>query len=354
VSQTEAPDVWRAALLRSQGQDLEVVEIHRPVLQRGQVLVKVLASGVCRSQLMEVRGLRGEDRWLPHLLGHEGVGVVAGIGPGVTKVHDGDRVILGWIAGTGIEANPPSFLSVGGEPINAGRVTTFSEYTVVSENRVYLAPGGLGDKTAVLFGCALLTGAGMVLNETSLEPGQSVLVSGAGGIGLAALLALVALGVSPIVADPDSEKREMARVLGASHTFDPLSQDESSDFQSRFPKGVDIALDASGAVSAMEFAFRSIKYEGGLLLFASHPPAGEFMKLDPHELIRGKQIRGSWGGASQPDRDIAVIADLLMSRRLDLEFMTPYSYTLDEINTALKDLELGKGIRPLIRMNVDE
>ncbi len=194
----------------------------------------------------------------------------------------------------------------------------------------------------------------MVLNETPLEPGQSVLVSGAGGVGLAALLALVALGVSPIVADPDPEKREMARVLGASHTFDPLSQGESSDFQSRFPNGVDIAIDASGTVSAMEFAFQSIKYEGGLLLFASHPPVGEFMKLEPHELIRGKQIRGSWGGASQPDRDIAVIADLVMSRRLDLEFMTPYSYTLDEINTALKDLEMGKGIRPLIRMNVDE
>jgi len=348
------PDCWRAAVLRHVGSGLHLVEVERPELVHGQVLVKLTYTGVCRSQLMEVQGLRGEDRWLPHLLGHEGVGVVEATGPGVTKVHEGDRVILGWIAGEGIDAPPPVFLTTQGEVINAGRVTTFSEYTVVSENRVYSAPDGLGDRTAVLFGCALLTGAGMVLNETSLEPEQSVLVNGAGGIGLAAVLALVALGVNPVVADPDPEKREMARVLGASHTFDPLSQRESSDFQSRFPNGVDIAFDASGTVSAMEFAFRSIKYDGGLLLFASHPPVGNFMKLDPHELIRGKQIRGSWGGASQPDRDIAVIADLLVSRNLDLEFMTPCSYTLDEINTALKDLELGKGIRPLIWMNTDE
>jgi len=351
---SSGPDRWRAAILRDVGSGLDMVEIERPELAYGQVLVRLTYSGVCRSQLMEVRGLRGEDHWLPHLLGHEGVGVVAGTGPGVTKVRDGDRVILGWVAGEGIDADPPCFLSVAGERINAGRVTTFSEFTVVSENRVYLAPDVLGDKTAVLFGCALITGAGMVLNEMSPEPGQSVLVSGAGGIGLAALLALVALGFNPIVADPDPEKREMARILGASHTFDPLSEDESSDFRSRFPNGVDVALDASGVVSAMEFAFRSVKDKGGLLLFASHPPAGEFMRLDPHELIRGKRIRGSWGGASQPDRDIPVIADLLVSRELDLGFLTPRTYTLDDINNALDDLEMGKGVRPLIRMTTNE
>ena len=348
------PLSWRAAVLREPGSPLDVVEIVRPTLESGQVLVALDYSGVCRSQLLEVRGLRGPDAWLPHLLGHEGVGTVAEIGPHVTKVREGDRVILGWIAGDGIEAKPPAFRSTGGESINAGPVTTFSEFTVVSENRVYLAPESLSDKTAALFGCALLTGAGMVLNETSLEPRQSVLVSGAGGVGMAILLALVGIGVGPVVSDPDPEKREMARSLGAIQVFNPLSPEDVKTFESLHPKGVDVAFDASGVVSALEFAFRSIKSDGGLLIFASHPPAGECMRIDPHELIRGKQIRGSWGGASQPDRDIPRIAEMLGVWGLDLNFMTPRSYALDEINNALHDLEIGKGVRPLVRMTAHE
>lgn len=329
------------------------MEVCRPSLKRGHVLVKIHESGVCRSQLMEVRGLRGEDRWLPHLLGHEAVGTVVSTGPDVSKVKAGDRVILGWIAGSGIEASPPQFRSTRGEVINAGRVTTFSEYTVVSENRVYMAPEGLSDRTAVLFGCAFLTGAGMVTNETSLKPGQSVLVSGAGGIGLAILLSLASAGIAPVVADPAPRKREIARLLGASFVFDPLSQKGAESFKARYPDGVDVAFDASGVVSAMEFAFDSIKYEGGLLIFASHPPIGEYIRLDPHELIRGKQIRGSWGGRSQPDRDIPRIADSLIARSIDLGSMTPRWYSLDDINKALHDLEIGEGVRPIVRMATD-
>ena len=331
--------------------DLDIVEIARPTLMSGQVLVALGYSGVCRSQLMEVQGLRGEDRWLPHLLGHEGVGVVAGTGPGVTKVRDGDRVILGWVAGEGIEADPPSFLSVAGERINAGRVTTFSEFTVVSENRVYLAPDGLGDKTAVLFGCALTTGAGMVLNEAQPKPGESVLINGLGGIGLSALIACIALGSPVTVVDPDQSKRVLALELGATNTLDPSDLEEGGRLMKLFPEGVDIAIDASGTSIGIEAAFNSVRFDGGRLIFASHPPNDDPIRLNPHDLIRGRIIRGSWGGASHPDIDIPRLAKIIQGAEMDLEFMTPKVYSLDEINHALLDLDRNLAIRPLVRMH---
>jgi S-(hydroxymethyl)glutathione dehydrogenase/alcohol dehydrogenase len=346
----ELPSIWRAAVLRRPGSDLEILEVRRPPLQTGQVLVRLNYSGVCRSQLMEVRGLRGEDPWLPHLLGHEGVGVVADVGPDVTKVKAGDRVVVGWMVGNGIDSTPPVFVSSSGEPINAGRVTTFSEYTVVSENRVYHAPKEISDRDAVLFGCSLLTGAGMVLNETRLQAGQQVLINGAGGVGLAALLAATGLGVEVVVADPDPVKRSTALAFGATRVFDPSQPDDVQSFRVEYPSGVDVALDASGSVKAIEFAFSTLRYDGGILIFASHPPTGQLLRLDPHDLIRGRQIRGSWGGASHPDADIPALAQMIHKRDIDLSFLTPRTYDLGEVNQALADLADQRAMRPLLRM----
>jgi len=345
---TSPPRSWRAAVLREIRTDLDIVEIARPSLGSGQVLVALDYSGVCRSQLMEVRGLRGPDAWLPHLLGHEGVGTVAEIGPDVTKVAEGDRVIVGWIKGEGIESASQTFTTVDGERVNAGRVTTFSEYTVVSENRVYLQPAEVDDRAAVLFGCALLTGAGMVLNEARPAAGESVLISGLGGIGLAALIATQGLGVEVVAADPDPEKRELARGLGAEHVVDPFEGTLAEQVCYYFPPGVDVAIDAAGTSAGIEAAFDCLRYEGGRLIFASHPPAGERISLDPHDLIKGRTIRGSWGGACQPDEDIPRLARAISHTGTSLEFMMPRTYTLDEVNLALDDLEAQRAMRPVI------
>lgn len=345
---TSPPDSWRAAVLRETGTDLAIVDIARPSLSSGQVLVALDYSGVCRSQLMEVRGLRGSDAWLPHLLGHEGVGTVAEIGPDVTKVAVGDRVVVGWIKGEGIEAASPNLTTVQGERVNAGRVTTFSEYAVVSENRVYLQPREVDDRAAVLFGCALLTGAGMVLNEARPSEGESVLINGLGGIGLAALIATQGLGVEVVAADPDPEKRELACGLGAEHVVDPFEGTLSEQVRQYFPRGVDVAIDAAGTSAGIEAAFECLRYEGGRLIFASHPPAGERISLDPHDLIKGRTIRGSWGGACHPDEDIPRLARAIADAGTSLEFMVPRTYSLDEVNAALDDLEEQRAMRPVI------
>ena len=348
VSSRAVPKIWRAVVLRQLGTRLALVDISRPELLSGQVLVELVYSGVCRSQLMEARGLRGHDAWLPHLLGHEGVGTVAEVGPDVTKVAVGDRVIVGWIKGEGIESELPILTAVDGERINAGRATTFSEYTVVSENRVYLQPVEVDDRAAVLFGCALLTGAGMVLNEARPRRGESVLITGLGGIGLAALIATQGLGVEVVAADPDPEKRELARGLGAEHVVDPFECTLPEQVRQYFPRGVDVAIDAAGTTAGIEAAFDCLRYEGGRLIFASHPPAGERISLDPHDLIKGRTIRGSWGGACQPDEDIPRLAQAIAEAGTSLNFMMQRTYSLDVVNTALEDLEAQRAMRPVI------
>ena len=172
----------RAAVLESLGHPLAIRDMKLPELLEGQVLAKVLFSGVCRSQLMEVRGGRGKDPWLPHLLGHEGSGIVLAVGDGVTKVKPGDAVILGWVKGDGLDAAGAKYIC-GDQIINSGKVTTFCNYTVASENRLVVKPASLPFDTAVLFGCALPTGAGMVLNELRPSVDHTVVVLGLGGIG---------------------------------------------------------------------------------------------------------------------------------------------------------------------------
>src|SRR5262249_7256030 len=157
--------------------DLEV-----PPLQPGQVLVEVCYSGVCHTQVLECRGHRGEDRYLPHCLGHEGSGVVREVGPGVTKVKPGDHAILSWIKGSGADV-PGAVYGWRGRRVNAGGITTFGRYAVLSENRLTALPEAFPMKEAALLGCALPTGMGAVLHTGEARPGQSAAVFGTGGVG---------------------------------------------------------------------------------------------------------------------------------------------------------------------------
>ena len=310
---TILPETINAAVLVETNKPLVIKKLHCPQPQFGQVLIKLAYSGLCHSQLMEVRGKRGQDKYLPHLLGHEGVGTVIEVGEGVSKVNKDDRVVLGWIKGEGLESKGQTYQSIDGEIINAGAVTTFSDYAVVSENRVVLCPKEISSKVSVLFGCALPTGAGMVLNELKPKVGSSVLILGLGGIGLSALIALNEFKLADIIAfDIEPKKLILAKKLGATHTFLTNKQDINK-FKQTFPSGVDYALESAGLCQTIELAFSLIKKQG-LCLFASHPEFGEKISLDPHELICGKKIKGSWGGNSSPDTDIPKLAKIIAKK----------------------------------------
>lgn len=342
----------KAAVLVKTGEPLAIYNgVELPALQAGQVQVKVLYSGLCHSQLAEVRGHRGEDPWLPHMLGHEAVGFVEAIGPEVSKVSPGDKVVLGWIQGSGAAA-PGAKYQYQGQTINSGGVTTFSEHTVVSENRLVKMPQGMPDQLGVLLGCALPTGMGLVFNEAQLPPQQTVAVVGLGGVGLSALMAAATTQPKVLIAlDVEPHKLALAKELGATHCINLAENEGLEAILDICPGGVDYSFEAAGRVGSIELAFTAVRDGGGQCIFASHPKEGEFIRLEPHAFHRGKQIRGSWGGGANPDRDIPKLVDLYRNGQLaNLSKLLSDEYSLDNINQALDDLEQRKITRALINI----
>lgn len=339
------------AVLYELNKPLQIVELEVPSLDPGQVLVKIAYSGVCRSQVMEAQGKRGDDKFLPHLLGHEGTGIVVETGKDVTKVQPGDKVVLGWIKGTGIDV-PGSRYKIGNQVINSGAVTTFSTYSVVSENRCVKLPPGVPMDAGVLLGCAIPTGAGITLNQVKPEKNSSVAVIGLGGIGLSALIALNLFECDKIIAiDVEDAKLDLARQFGASHGINVAKEDAIETIRSLTNnKGVDYCIEAGGLVSTIELAFQAIRKFGGLCVFASHPPSGQKISLDPHDLISGKRIEGSWGGGCQPDVDIPKFAELYRNGKLPLEKLLSKRYNLVDINQAFEDLDKRQITRALLEI----
>ena len=343
-----------AAVLYELNQPLKIQELILPPLKEGQVLVKLAYSGVCHSQLMEVRGKRGVDRYLPHLLGHEGSGTVVEVGKGVTKIKPGDQVILGWIKGVGMDVPGPIYQK-DGKTINAGPVTTFTEYSIVSENRCVRLPKGIPIDCAVLFGCALPTGMGIVTNQVNPEKGSTVALFGLGGIGICALLALRRYECRLLIAvDIKDNKLELAKEFGATHTINAAKHDPlQAIHEITDGRGVDYGIETAGLVSTIETAFQAVRKFGGLCVFASHPAFGDKIQIDPHDLISGKRIEGSWGGSSNPDQDTPKFARFYQEGNLPLERLLSRRYRLAEINQALNDLERGDMLRGLIELDQD-
>jgi S-(hydroxymethyl)glutathione dehydrogenase/alcohol dehydrogenase len=336
---------FKAAVLVEPGKPLEIYEIFKPELQFGQVITQNKYSGICRSQLMESIGARGEDKWLPHLLGHEGFGKVIEVGPGVTKVKVGDEVVISWISGNGVSSGNPNLTSTRGTRVNSGASTTFSEISIVSENRVFLAPKGFDKSLLPLFGCAFLTGGGMVLSafkDVLLKEDLRVLVLGFGGVGTSAALILQSFpNIDLTVVESSESRRELASQLGFSKVISAL------EFLTYDEPKFDYCFESAGTAKSIETGFKRIN-DHGTLVFASHPRDGDFIQLDPYDLIKGKTIKGTWGGGMRPEVMIEEIAERLQRSPSDLTKLVGPRFELDNVNEALAYLAAGKQGKPLI------
>ena len=337
-----------AAVLVETGKPLVLEEIEIPALMKGQVLVEITFSGVCHTQLGEVRGKRGADKYLPHCLGHEGSGVVVETGPGVTKVKSGDRVLLSWMKGSGADVPGAIYKSSRGS-INSGSITTFSKYSVISENRVSPLPDGITAREATIFGCAVPTGMGAVINTAQARAGQSAVIFGAGGIGLCAVAGAVIAGCSKVVAvDIKPNKLAVAKSMGATHCVESNGNDLLAELKNISEGGFDIAIEASGQTEPMAQALAAVRDRGGVAVVLGNARFGERLMIDPRELNHGKQLRGSWGGDNKPDQDFPRYFGLYASGKLKLDPLLARTYSLEQINESMNDLENGDVVRPII------
>jgi S-(hydroxymethyl)glutathione dehydrogenase/alcohol dehydrogenase len=341
-----------AAVLVETGKPLVLAELDMPPVKPGQALVEIAFSGVCHTQVLECRGYRGEDRYLPHCLGHEGSGTVLEVGSQATKVRPGDRVILSWIKGSGADVSGTVY-QWDGRPVNAGGITTFSRHSLISENRLTILPEGIPMHEAAMLGCAVPTGLGAVFNTAKPAPGQSMAIFGTGGIGLCAVAGAAITGCAPIIAvDIRQDTLKLAREMGATHCVCAAGVDPVEEVNGICPGGVDFALEASGRPEVMLQALSSVRSQGGVAVIVGNARHGERLMLDPRQLNMGKRLLGTWGGDNWPDRDFPRYGELLRSRKLRLEPILSQCYALNEINAALDDLETGKVVRPLVDMSI--
>ena len=341
-----------ASILIKTNKNLQLKKLEYPKIQNNQVLVKIYYTSICGSQLMEIKGKRGKDKYLPHLLGHEASGIVNEVGPNVSKFKKGDKVIAGWITTNSKKYSGFNFNLIGTKKIiSAGPITTFSNYSLIYENRLIKKPKGLDLREAALYGCAVPTGAGMVLNQVKPNRNDTVLVLGLGAIGLSAIAALKCFKVRNIVAvDINNKRLKIAKKMGANIIMNFKKKNFQRELLGKFPHGFDKCIESAGKTKTIEYGFSSLKDKTGKLYFASHPDNKNFIKLKPHDLIRGREIYGSWGGNCKPDRDIPIIYKLFKKNKIDLKNLLSKDYSLKQINTAISDFKRGSVIRPIIKM----
>lgn len=363
----------RGAILRDGPGEWEVVELDVDEPRQGELLVKLTASGLCHSDDHVAKGDSGRGMF-PFAGGHEGAGVVAGVGPNTPGWEIGDHVVMSFLPGcgrcrwcasgmqnlcdmgqwleTGCRPDGSFRLSLDGEPVGQMcGVSSFCEHTLVDVASAIKIDKDLPLDVVCLAGCGVGTGWGSAVNSAEVGPGQTVIVMGVGGIGVNAVQGAAHAGASHVIAvDPVSLKREMAQQVGASHTFADIG--EAAEFARSVTngQGADSAIVCTGVLESghVRDAFAAIRKAGTVVVtgLGNHETD---LAVNARELtLFQKRIQGGIFGASSPSRDIPWMLDLYRQGRLRLDELITRTYTLDEINQGYADMHAGLNVRGVI------
>ncbi|RYX97001.1 MAG: alcohol dehydrogenase [Comamonadaceae bacterium] len=355
----------------AQSRPLRIAEVELDPPQHGEVLLRIRAAGLCHSDLSVISGDR--PRPVPMALGHEATGEVVECGPGVTDLAPGDRVVLVFMPSCGC-CNPcaegrPALCEPGAVTNNAGTllgggrrlhldgalvnhhlgVSCFADHAVVSRRSCVKIESTISHREAALFGCAVLTGVGAVVNTAKVQAGSTAAVLGLGGVGFSALLGAVASGAREVVAiDLSDDKLKLARELGATATFNARDPDCSAQVRALTKGGVDYAFEMAGAIPAMELAW-NITRRGGSTISAGLPNPALRFQLPPVALVAEERtLRGSYIGSAVPGRDIPRYIDLYQRGKLPVDRLMGETLTLDNINEGFDRLATGHALRDVV------
>ena len=335
----------KAAILCKKNERISVEDIQLPAqLRYGQVKVKVIVSGLCGAQLQEIAGLKGNERFMPHLIGHEGCGLVEDIGPGVSKVKIGDKVVLHWRKAVGIDAEFPLY-ERNGTSMGGNKITTLSEYSIVSENRLTKIDHSVDSDFAALLGCGLSTGFSVVNKEANIKFGEKVLVIGCGGVGLNCIRAAALSQATVFGTDIQVDKINLVNKNGG--TF--LNQSELDELIKAKYK-FDCIIDTTGLLSVISSYLPTLSEQGRLILVAQ-PKAGTHLTIEnPGAFFStaGQQIKTTQAGGFDPDVDIPRYVRLFLDGKIDIDALVTHRFKLTEINDAIDLLRTGRCGRILI------
>lgn len=369
----------RAAVLEAMGlpapyaqsRPLKILEVELDPPGPGEVRVRVLAAGLCHSDLSVINGDR--PRPLPMVIGHESAGEVLECGAGVTDLAPGDRVVMVFMPscggclpcaegrpalcepgaasnGAGVLLGGTRRLRLNGQPVNHHvGVSCFAEQCVVSRRSCVKVDAELTPAEAALFGCAVLTGVGAVINTARVQAGSSVAVLGLGGVGFSALLAAAASGARELMAiDLSDSKLALARELGATATVNAASPDAAEQVRALTKGGVDYAFEMAGAIPAMELAWK-ITRRGGSTVTAGLPHPDKRFALPPVQMVAEERtLRGSYIGSAVPARDIPRYIEMYRRGRLPVDRLMGERLALDDINRGLDRLATGQAMRDVL------
>jgi len=333
----------KAAVLEKIDAPLAVKEVELTPLKFGQVLVKILVSGLCGAQLHEIRGHKGNAKFLPHLMGHEGCGIVEKVGLGVTTVKPGDKVVMHWRPGSGVEAPFPNYI-LDGKTISSGKVTTLSEYSIVSENRLTSIPADTPSVLAAMLGCSLTTALGIIDNECDLKFGETVAIIGCGGVGLNLIQAANMRSVARVYGvDINQKMIDLSYIMGVTSFTDSIKNIEDS---------VDVIIDTTGIPQVIAEAYEKLSPSGRLIL-VGQPAPGKSIEL-PNAVSMfdgsGKSVRATQGGGTIPQIDIPRYIELANRGILSYEQLHTDTFSLDEVNEAFDLLKSGNAGRIMIKI----
>jgi S-(hydroxymethyl)glutathione dehydrogenase/alcohol dehydrogenase len=349
---------------------IEEIDIDKP--KRGEVLVKVAASGVCHSDLSVMNGTLPFPP-PPAVLGHEGAGIVEGVGSDVTAVKPGDHVILSWRPSCGkcgycVTGRPQlcqtigmallqGYLPDGTSRLHKGDteikhftgVSSFAEYAVVPEAGIVKIRTDVPLEAAALVGCGVMTGVGAVINTAKVEPGSSVAVIGCGGVGLNVVQGAVLAGAEKIIAiDLNPRKLELAKQFGATHFVNPKEGDPVTQVLGLTDGlGVDYAFEVIGRADTAVQAYNSIR-PGGTAVVVGVAKPDDMMMIPALSLLQEKTLKGSIYGSARPSVDMPRLLELYMNKKLKLDELVSRRIKLEEINAAFEWMEKGEVARSVI------
>lgn len=343
----------KAAVLVQSKAPLEVVDLRMPEqLSFGQVHVKIHYSGICGAQINEIEAAKGQDKFLPHLLGHEGSGTVLAVGEGVKRVKPGDHVVLHWRQSGGLQCEPPKY-QWNGRTVNAGWVTTFNDEAIISENRLTAIPADFDLKLAPLFGCAVTTAVGVINNDAQVKIGQSVVIFGVGGVGLNIAQAAQMVSANPIIGiDLFDSKLAMAREWGLTHAFNSRTEGDALAGKIREivgAGGADVVVDTTGNARVIELAY-DLTHADGRTILVGVPRKGDNVNIYTLPLHFKKVLKGSHGGSVSPDIEIPRLIHLVRAGKMRLDGLVTHTFTLEQVNEAIAALRSGEAARVLLDM----